>query len=439
MGDDRVHWVANEGVRVSAIVSRLAAMTLSKPSEQAILEHLLASTTDPVDDLVQKGGAMTTATEAARATFSFNSQGDRMANNQFTFTGPVTIHVYAPGGGPDIGHGPTTGAPPDAALEANIRFDPNYSNREGYDPAFLDSEGSIRVPTPTVTAERMQQMLKDHTGQPIILKYHHYELAMNEARRLQMWSAVNVDYAPERKPKGARDSFGKDKWIADKRIPLSAQLVDADFYKPAGKIDRGHIVRREDNAWGDSDAEIEFSNSDTFHWTNCTPQHEAFNRSAPGTAYGNLKGLWGDFENFIQTSRKGHDTKACILAGPILDEHDPSADFGNGPIPYPVRFWKIVCVAEPDGQDKSLKVFGFILSQKPVVDRFGIEVFGAGRFKRYQVSLAKITIETGVVFDQQLHAADTMRGQPESVRINSLDQVKGLGGNAATVAEEPAP
>ena len=69
---------------------------------------------------------------------------------------------------------------------------------------------------------------------------------MNEKRRLQMWSAVNVDYDPKRKATGGRDSFGKDKWILDKRVDASDQLTDPDFYKPAGQIDRAAADAVED-------------------------------------------------------------------------------------------------------------------------------------------------------------------------------------------------
>ncbi|MCA0302495.1 MAG: DNA/RNA non-specific endonuclease [Proteobacteria bacterium] len=454
MRDDEIHWIANEGIRVSAIVGRLSAMTLAKPEEQAILRDLLASTTDPVDDINRRTAVV--ANPLAPESVALAGIGPSlsipfppeaaMANNQFIFNGPVTIHVHAPGTAAPAPAAAPAGAvvataPAPAAEEASIRFDPNYANRKGYDPAFLDPRGDIRVPAPTVAAERLDEMLKGRDGKPLVLKYHHFELAMNETRRLQMWSAANVDYDPARKPDGSRTSFGKDKWILDKRIPSTAQLTDPDFYKPAGQVDRGHIVRREDNAWGDSDREVEFANSDTFHWTNCTPQHAAFNRSSPGGDYGDIKGLWGDFENYIQQSRKGKDTRACILAGPVLDAKDPVADFGDGEIAYPVRFWKVVCVAEPStGNGKRLRTFGFVLSQKPVVDKFGIEAFGAGRFKRYQVSLAKITELTGVVFADPLHAADALHGAPESLRITSGRQVVGLVDDAAPAdkVEEPA-
>ena len=444
MGDERVHWIANEGIRVSAIVGKLAGLSLASPSEQAILLDLLKSTTDPVDDLNQAAAGLLQgrAVEAVAASaLNSNPSGTAMANNHFTFSGPVTIHVYAPT--PAVPAAPASAAtmPATTIEEASIRFDTDYANRKGYDPGFLDPAGAIRVPAPTIAEERLEEMLKGPDGKPLVLKYHHFELAMNEARRLQMWSAANVDYDPVRKPGGSRTSFGKDRWILDKRVPAAAQLTDPDFYRPAGKVDRGHVVRREDNAWGDSDREIEFANADTFHWTNCTPQHEAFNRSTPGGAYGDMKGLWGDFENLIQQTRKGKDTRACILAGPVLDAKDPVADFGDGEIAYPLRFWKVVCVVEPAaGNGRRLRAFGFVLSQKPVVDRFGVEAFGPGRFKRYQVSLARITQLAGVVFAPPLHAADALRGTTESLRITSARQVVGLGDDAAPAdrVDEPA-
>ena len=453
MGDDRVHWVANEGIRVSAIVGRLANTTLSDPRRQALLEELMETTTDPVDELPPPTSfpAAPAPDSVAMISASHVTREATMANNQFNFTGPVSVHVYAPMQAPasppmlaPAAIKPIEAQPP--LLEATIRFDPNYRDREGYDPAFLDPEGRIRVPAPTVAANRMGEMLTGREGKPVVLKYHHFELAMNERRRLQMWSAVNIDYDPVKKPAGNRESFGTDKWIPDERIPAAAQIFDADFYKPAGNIDRGHIVRREDNAWGDSETEIEFANSDTFHWTNCSPQHEAFNQSNPARsdpAYRGMRGLWGDFENYIQQSRKADDTKCCILAGPVLDDNDPSKDFGTGEIQYPLLFWKVVCVAEPrDGgaaTDKELKAYGFMLSQKPVVDRFGIEVFGPGRFKRYQVPLKMITQRTGVVFDHSLYTADPMNDATEALRISGDEQIRGVPGRQPAPADVEFP
>ena len=58
-------------------------------------------------------------------------------------------------------------------------------------------------------------------------------------------------------------------------------------------LDRGHLVRRLDPAWGESKALAKIANDDTFHFTNCTPQHENFNQSR-------LAGLWGQLENAVK-------------------------------------------------------------------------------------------------------------------------------------------
>lgn len=425
MGDGAVDWIANEGTRVSAIVARLASTPTLDAAQAAILKSLIASTADPVAEAIvavagqEAVSRITGGGPSGAMPFGTAAMGGSMSGIQFTFTGPVTININQP-----VPAAVAAQPGPAPAFEKSIRFDPDYDSREGYNPAFLDEGGTIVVPTPEIAAARLPEILKGEDGQPLVLKYHHFELVMNRERRLQMWSAVNVDYSPDRKVEGERDSWGSDRWVPDPRIPAALQIFDADFYKPAGNIDRGHIVRREDNEWGDNDLEIEFANSDTFHWTNCTPQHEAFNQSTPGRndkTYRGMEGIWGGFENHIQQSRKGDDTRACLLAGPILAAGDPDADFGKGAIQYPIRFFKVVCVAEgPDGA-KRLRVFAFILSQQDVVDRFGIERFGPGRFKRYQVPLSQIETEAGLVFDPVLHQADVMAGQQERVATSAAD------------------
>ncbi|CAN7762234.1 DNA/RNA non-specific endonuclease [Mesorhizobium sp. LjNodule214] len=257
-----------------------------------------------------------------------------------------------------------------------------------------------------MSQERDQEMYKEN-GQIVVLKYHHFSLAMNASRRMQMWSAVNVDYDASKRTSSGRAFFGQDRWVFDPRIPQKYQLGDPDIYAPAKQIDRGHIVRREDNAWGDTPTEIEFANSDTFHFSNCTPQHAAFNRSQPGKQWPGVQGLWGGFENHIQRDLQSGDTRACIIAGPILNPNDPSEDFGTGPVQYPLVFWKVVAVSTRDTNGRrSLRTYGFRLSQKDVVDRFGVE-FAPGEYVRYQVALSAISDEAGVIFDDVLLRADT--------------------------------
>jgi endonuclease G len=191
--------------------------------------------------------------------------------------------------------------------------------------------------------------------------------------------------------------------------------VQADeFYDPATLIDKGHLVRRDDNCWAENadSLGIEYGNSDTFHWTNCTPQHELFNRDMMG-----VKGLWGILENEIKKQlndpknlQKDFGQRACVLAGPVLDnKNDPEYN----DIQYPLLFWKIFAlVSESDGP----LVYGFLLSQQDKVEEFGLEKEARPRFnvkvKAMQRPLKEIEKLSGVIFDETLHQFDVLNGEP---------------------------
>ena len=396
MGDDAVNWIANEGIRISAIVKVLSQITLKDASQTALLKALLGETSDPADDII---------TEVARAaqaapglerksaiTFSIDSPAVEQAMTSgvaMTFTGPVTINIYGEGAAEIV-------ASVGVAEEKSLRFDPDYASRKGFDPEFL-GDGLV-IALPAVVPER-QHELYHQNGEVLVLPYHHYSLTMHEKRRLPMWTAANLDYSPGRRAHGGRASFGTDRWVQDPRLPESVQLLERDIYGPAHQIDLGHIVRRQDSAWGDTDDELEFSNSDTFHLTNCTPQHEAFNRASPSTKkYGTGFGIWGGFEMYTESQLLGGDLRACVLAGPVLAASDPKFDFGRGSVQVPLDFWKVVVVADRTGTAPALKAYGFIMSQRDLVEQFGIE-FAPGRFARFAVALAEITKRSGVVFD----------------------------------------
>lgn len=409
MPDEDIDWIANEGIRISSIVRSLESVKLVDPRQRELLSMLLSNTGDPVDDLastligMEHSSAPASFVPGSFATTTSHAS-NAMPTIQATFTGPVTINIA---GGTQSGNTPvpTSRAAVPVALEAAIRFDPDYDNREGYDPDFLGY--GLKVPMPTVSDARMEEMYREN-GKVVVLPYHHFSLAMNADRRMMMWSAANTDYDKSLRDPRKRTAWGSDKWIGDPRVPAELQLFDPDIYKPAKQIDRGHIVRREDNAWGDDLGEIEYANSDTFHWTNCTPQHTAFNQSSPGKEYPGVTGLWGAFEDHIKKNLKnGEESKACIFSGPVLAKNDRhSEEYRSGKVKYPTRFWKVVFVAEPDDQGgASLRGYGFVLSQADVVRKFGIE-FDPAQYGRFQKPLAEISDITGVVFDDVLLAAD---------------------------------
>jgi endonuclease G len=238
-----------------------------------------------------------------------------------------------------------------------------------------------------------------------------------------MWSAVNADYTPAKRRK-TRKQFGSETWAADPRIAGNLQIEDQDLYDPAKKFDRGHIVSRDDTAWGDTAQEEIYANSDSYHWTNCTPQHEGFNRDV-----GEFHGLWGQLEDHIRSQAKNVGYRMSIFAGPILDDaHDIKHDFGGGPLTVPVRFWKVLMVTEEAASKQpSLRAYGFILDQLPAIQKYGLEKFDAGGLKVYQVKLGDITKPSGVSLAKIVVTADAMAGAPDEARrivIDSLDKIR---------------
>ena len=406
MPDDDIHWVANEGVRVSRICAHLRTASVDRTHRSA-LEKLLSTFSD---DLEALPAVQSRKEEAETPVPAARTEG------AVAITVNGTANFYFGGERPTVSP-PLLPPPPPGAVEKKLRFDPDYPNRPGYDSMFL----GIDVPVPGVSSTRASEILKK-SGKPFVLDYHHYSLVMNKKRRLMMWSAVNVDYTKSKRRK-SREEFGTDTWVADPRIPGEDQIQDPELYEPAAKFDRGHIVRRDDTAWGDSALDEIFANSDSFHWTNCTPQHEQFNRAAFG-----FHGLWGELENHIQSQAKNVGRKMSLYAGPILDDqNDIDHDFGAGMVKIPRRFWKVLLVAEDADSNPTLRAYAFLLDQSDALDEFGIENFSAGSFNVYQVTLEDLSTDTGVVFAQAVLEADSMKGVPQEARrrpIESLEDVR---------------
>jgi endonuclease G, mitochondrial len=248
----------------------------------------------------------------------------------------------------------------DAATEALVEpfRDEDLSARRGYDDRFL----GIRVTLPTVHDESLVSHLDDGSH---VLPYEHFSVVLNKDRRLAQFTASNVDADPRRKePEPGRDYTRKgltglrdgdlEKWFIDPRIPAIHQLPDRFFTKDRASFDKGHIVRREDVAWGDSFEEVRRGNGDTYHVTNCSPQVADFNRSTQ-------RGVWGQLENLVLGQAKTE--KYSIFAGPVFRSDDRLFrgvdDSGVARVAIPRQFWKIVVARSGD----ELQTFAFLLDQ----------------------------------------------------------------------------
>jgi endonuclease G len=327
----------NEGIRISRIIKFVKEQALT-PEQQALVDELLApapvEVTAPAPVVVDAPVAPVSASLPA-------------ASGEVTITVPLQITVR-------LGDA----APPEA-----VTIDPDYASRGGYDPAFLAH--TLPLPTP---GEADAPHASDE------LRYHHFSIVMHRGRRLALVTACNVDGKRLRRP--SRD---RDRWFLDPRLPEGEQTGEAVYRD--NDLDRGHLVRRLDPAWGDSDAIARAANDDTFHFTNATPQHHEFNAGQT---------LWLGLEDFVLENAENHDLAISVFTGPVLA---PDDDAYRG-VQLPRQFWKVVGMVKADGQ---LSVTGYLLSQAVLIDDLpGEEGFSYGAYRTFQVTVRRIAELTGL-------------------------------------------
>lgn len=275
-------------------------------------------------------------------------------------------------------------------------IDPNYENRKGYDPSFLGAS----VPLPSLTDEQRRNaarnMLAARADDATILPYHHFSLVMNRRRQLAYFSAVNIDGAKSRNPKRERD-----RWYFDPRIAESEQIGEELYAR--NNLDRGHIVRRLDPAWGTAEQALS-ANNDTFHFTNCSPQHANFNQNSE---------TWQGIENYLLGKAADSRRRLTIFTGPVMTDEDP---LYRG-VRLPLHFWKIAVFIKNDAVTAS----AYLLDQTDLVkEEIGLERFDPSTF---QVQVQEISQRTGIDFSYlQEHQAGLERA-PGLERDGSLNRV----------------
>ena len=300
---------------------------------------------------------------------------------------------------------------PQVAIERAVEpiHEEDYTNRRGYDSKFLGQE----VPLPTIT--NLDVVAKLENGEHVI-PYHHFSIVMHRLRRLALFTASNVDAREEaKKPEAGnytRDGLGGlgendiERWFSDPRLRGSDQLPDRFFEKDNKAFDKGHLVRREDVAFGDSYDEVRFSNGDTFHTTNCSPQVAGFNRS-------NHKDNWGALEDVVL--KQAAQQKLSLFSGPVLSDDDRIFvgvdDRSAVRIPIPAQFWKVV-VAIDDGQ---LRTFAFLLRQN--LSNTPLEFVVPAAWEHEMIALKDLEAMLGIVqFPKVLHDSD-QKGTPAGETI----------------------
>jgi DNA/RNA endonuclease G (NUC1)/V8-like Glu-specific endopeptidase len=412
MGDAAIDWVANEGVRIGRILTYLKTAALPDAHTPlrdeclAAVVRLPRRTTVPVPSLTED-----------RFMPTDSSKPEKAAAGAGGITVNIPIHVSVSLNGTDLpavsvsASAPAPAAPvPPVEAEEAISIDPNYDTRAGYDPAFLGT-GAFTVPLPKLPADLLDDTARNRqagTGDdPHELPYHHYSVVLNAHRRLAFFTAVNIDGRSAKSPKRE-----KDKWFYDPRV-AKAEQIGNELYA-SSPFDRGHLVRRLDPAWGRSEAVVKTANDDTFHFTNCSPQHEDFNQR---------KNLWAGLEDFLLDKAAAEGRRLTVFTGPVFRPDDP--DYRG--VRVPKEFWKVAVYAKAGA---GLVSAAFLVSQADLIGPVVTEASAAEQVARtFQTTVAEVERLTKLSFGD-LRKADVMtrRGMSfapgETSRVELTDEAK---------------
>lgn len=434
-GRSELGGLVNEGIRISRIAAFVHAQSFT-PEQHALVNQLgafqritVTTRTASAAAAPERGGGGVGGGGASAPTTAANASGSnggaastpgaaqavaRAFSGQAEVMIPLelTIGVRSAGLNPQpLPPGEEDPAAAGAAGVEAIVINPDYRTRRGYQPTFL-GRGAV-VPLPELSEEQRAQAAVNTQAQtgddPHLLRYHHYSVVLDKERRLARFTAVNIDGR-----RGIRLRREPDRWILDPRVPADQQTGEPVYARNA--LDRGHLVRRLDPAWGDSDAEAKLANDDTFHFTNCTPQHEDFNQN---------KTTWAGLEDYILENADNRDLRVSVFTGPVLAADD---DVYKG-VKLPRQFWKVVTMVKATG---GLSSTGYLLSQAQLLHDGGFEAlpapaaeeFSYGAYKTFQVPLVQVEALTGLSFGE-LRDADPLAGL-ESTAAAAARPVEGL-------------
>jgi endonuclease G, mitochondrial len=328
-------------------------------------------------------------------------------NGCVKITIPVTVTVHCGSGTRGVAVDAAVrpeGEPQAAGVEALVMpwHNNNYATREGYKRNFLGVDVPIPEPVDPGVVARTKSGGR-------ILHYRNFSVMMHAERRIALFTASNVTAESKlKKPQPGRKYTRKalsglgendqERWFPDPRLSDNYQLPDVFYTRDDGAFDKGHIVRREDVAWGEKYDLLREANGDTYHVTNCSPQVAQFNRSNLGDDN------WGSLENHILASAATE--RCCQFAGPVLDPKDEiflgRLDKGvRVRVRIPSRYWKVIVVRTK----KALASYGFVLEQD-LAQVPMVEFVVPHTFERFTEPLVELQKLAGIKFDNTVLTAD---------------------------------
>lgn len=427
--DADVDWISNSGIRASRIVNDFAARNDGGSSNYKtefmdVCSGKLVSTLELEEMIPTPENSVSTMPvvtqpepEAVTTDTFVNFSGGSLLHQQLINL-PLTISVHLGAMGSTANNG--NGVPSNDVFGLEVTKEPfhdlDYTTRKGFDEDFL----GMKVPLPKVYNS---SSLSKMANGAYYIPYHKFTVVNNKKRKLALFTASNIDASktakkPEPGKKYTRAALAdlgkndKEKWFVDPRIPAEDQLSDDFYNKDRTAFDKGHLVRREDVAWGKDYLDVKFSNGDTYHITNCSPQVLGFNRSMEG-------GKWGELENNVLKQAKKE--KLVVFSGPVLKDEDPLFNgvnlSENVKIPIPRAYWKVIVAVSESG---ALESFAFLLAQDLSLVQFEFDV--GEEWKTYMISMEQLEeFTTNIIFPSIVKEADQYQSVTGNLIINEND------------------
>lgn len=367
-----IRWLANEGVRVSAIFNHLEGKRFESEDARAALDRLSrAMGFAPISVQVVQDGV--------------TKPGEGEATEQF----------------------------------APFKIDHWRADGLGYNPNFLSAEIPLEPIYAGLAKDGLVAPLLDGSGHE--LKYWHFSSLIHEQRRFPIMTAVNIDGNRLIHP-GKR----KDTWRQDARLDPKYQPDDEFYVRTRAQekvfFSRGHLVRLLDPCWGANQGESRRGMEDSFHFTNAAPQHQTYNDID-----------WGNLEDYVLDKAQTSEKRLTVFTGPIFRDSDPlyGRKRKGGPWRIPLSFWKIAVLQKTDDQ---IAAAAFIIGQTEYVRALyearvfsGLKPYTVDelRSRKIQTTIEAVEEATGLDF-RALHAFDA-HGSLESTRqtrwFDGLDDV----------------
>ncbi len=225
---------------------------------------------------------------------------------------------------------------------------------KGFKSNFLEPDfKKIRLPR---LSRNLRATVASVTGSKNnVLHYQNFSLIQNAHRRFPIFTAANIDGSLFKKlPR-------HDRWRTDPRIDKKHQWGPKLYAAEKSDFDRGHMTKREDVQWGQTEEEAKRGALSTFYYTNAVPQVPKLNQQ-----------LWRSLEDYIlksETVSEGY--KISLFTGPVLSDTDPVfvTEVDGQHIRIPALFWKVIYFGKSDGR---LYRVGFLMGQEELLEKQGI-------------------------------------------------------------------